>query len=287
MEIRLMDISDYEGACSLWLSCPGMGLNNVDDSRAGIEKYLKRNPNTCFVAVEGGRDETEEVDEHRVGAPSAVEAGEAVEEEVGAARAAGHGVEDAVQEGLEAVRRPGLHRLAGALGEQRRVRSAAEVHEGAAVARGGFGEGAGDAGICCGGFGIPHEVVAGPDAGERAVEPRQARGVERDVVAGHQRSGGWMWRWRATAERSTPPGAEAPPPSRRGGVRLAADAVRNARDENKAFGRKARKQTPPSRGEFAWARAIRFPRVIPGALPGRRAGRRGSPGGGAGGTRGR
>ncbi len=27
-----------------------MGLNSLDDSRDGIEKFLKRNPDTCFVA---------------------------------------------------------------------------------------------------------------------------------------------------------------------------------------------------------------------------------------------
>ena len=55
MNIRSMKIDDYDAVYALWLSCPGMGLNNFDDSRAGIRKYLKRNPNTCFVAVEGGR----------------------------------------------------------------------------------------------------------------------------------------------------------------------------------------------------------------------------------------
>ena len=55
MNIRSMKIDDYDAVYALWLSCPGMGLNNIDDSRAGIGKYLKRNPNTCFVAVEGGR----------------------------------------------------------------------------------------------------------------------------------------------------------------------------------------------------------------------------------------
>jgi ribosomal protein S18 acetylase RimI-like enzyme len=29
-----------------------LGLNNVDDSEKGIEKFLKRNTNTCFVAEE-------------------------------------------------------------------------------------------------------------------------------------------------------------------------------------------------------------------------------------------
>ncbi len=52
MEIRNMQIDDYDGVYTIWLSCPGMGLNNLDDSREGIAKYLSRNPNTCFVAVE-------------------------------------------------------------------------------------------------------------------------------------------------------------------------------------------------------------------------------------------
>ena len=47
-----MQIDDYDSVYAIWLSCPGMGLNNLDDSREGIAKYLSRNPNTCFVAVE-------------------------------------------------------------------------------------------------------------------------------------------------------------------------------------------------------------------------------------------
>ena len=54
MIIRLMAPSDYEAVHALWLSCKGMGLNDVDDSREGIEKYLNRNPSTCFVAEEDG-----------------------------------------------------------------------------------------------------------------------------------------------------------------------------------------------------------------------------------------
>ena len=50
MIIRKMKSSDYENVYSLWLSCKGMGLNDLDDSRIGIEKFLKRNPQTCFVA---------------------------------------------------------------------------------------------------------------------------------------------------------------------------------------------------------------------------------------------
>lgn len=53
MLIRNMTISDYDRVYALWLSCKGMGLNDVDDSREGIERYLRRNPATVFVAEEG------------------------------------------------------------------------------------------------------------------------------------------------------------------------------------------------------------------------------------------
>lgn len=52
MKIRLMTIEDYEKVYHLWLSCEGMGLNNLDDSKDGIDRYLDRNPDTCFVAEE-------------------------------------------------------------------------------------------------------------------------------------------------------------------------------------------------------------------------------------------
>ena len=52
MEIkyRTMTIDDYEQAYDLWILC-GNGLNDKDDSREGIDKYLKRNPSTSFVAT--------------------------------------------------------------------------------------------------------------------------------------------------------------------------------------------------------------------------------------------
>lgn len=50
MIIRKMTAADYDSVYALWLSCAGMGLNDVDDSREGIERYLRRNPDTCFVA---------------------------------------------------------------------------------------------------------------------------------------------------------------------------------------------------------------------------------------------
>jgi len=45
-----MKISDYDAVYALWRRTPGMGLNDIDDSREGIESFLKRNPRTCFVA---------------------------------------------------------------------------------------------------------------------------------------------------------------------------------------------------------------------------------------------
>ncbi len=54
MNLRLITIDDYEKVYDLWLNTPNMGLNDTDDSREGIHKYLKRNPSTCFIAEEGG-----------------------------------------------------------------------------------------------------------------------------------------------------------------------------------------------------------------------------------------
>ena len=50
-----MQISDYDSIYNLWINTPGMGLNSVDDSKEGIEKFLKRNLATCFVAEEDGK----------------------------------------------------------------------------------------------------------------------------------------------------------------------------------------------------------------------------------------
>ena len=53
LQIRTMNIEDYDALYAMWVECQN-GLNNLDDSRAGIEKYLKRNPETSFVAIENG-----------------------------------------------------------------------------------------------------------------------------------------------------------------------------------------------------------------------------------------
>lgn len=53
--IRTMEFQDYDRVYDLWINTPGMGLNTVDDSWEGVQRYLRRNPKTCFVAEEDGK----------------------------------------------------------------------------------------------------------------------------------------------------------------------------------------------------------------------------------------
>lgn len=48
-------MNDYDSVYQLWLNTPGVGLRDLDDSREGIEKFVRRNPSTNFVAEEDGR----------------------------------------------------------------------------------------------------------------------------------------------------------------------------------------------------------------------------------------
>uniref|UniRef100_UPI00402556F6 GNAT family N-acetyltransferase n=1 Tax=Eubacterium sp. TaxID=142586 RepID=UPI00402556F6 len=52
MKIEKMTINDYDKVYALWLSCKGIGLNSLDDTRAGIDRFINRNPDTCFVAID-------------------------------------------------------------------------------------------------------------------------------------------------------------------------------------------------------------------------------------------
>ncbi len=53
--IRRLMIDDYDQIYRLWQDTPGVGLNQLDDSREGIQRFLLRNPSTCFAAEENGR----------------------------------------------------------------------------------------------------------------------------------------------------------------------------------------------------------------------------------------
>lgn len=49
-----MTADDYDSVAKLWTSSGGVGVN-PDDSKENISKYLQRNPNTSFVAVENSK----------------------------------------------------------------------------------------------------------------------------------------------------------------------------------------------------------------------------------------
>jgi ribosomal protein S18 acetylase RimI-like enzyme len=51
MQIRLMQPEDYTNAIQLWQGLPGLGLSSADRQEA-IQTFLKRNPKTCFVAMQ-------------------------------------------------------------------------------------------------------------------------------------------------------------------------------------------------------------------------------------------
>lgn len=50
MEIKLMSIEDYDKVYELWTNTEGMGMRSLDDSFEGIQKFLKRNPSTNYIA---------------------------------------------------------------------------------------------------------------------------------------------------------------------------------------------------------------------------------------------
>ena len=50
--LRVMTIDDYDQVYALWKQIHGFGIRSVDDSREGIDRFLKRNPTTSVVAVD-------------------------------------------------------------------------------------------------------------------------------------------------------------------------------------------------------------------------------------------
>ncbi len=53
--IRNMTCDDYEEVNKLWHTIKGFVLRSIDDSRDGVERFIKRNPTTCVVAEEDGK----------------------------------------------------------------------------------------------------------------------------------------------------------------------------------------------------------------------------------------
>ena len=54
MNIREMKIEDYDKVFALWKTIKGFGIRSVDDSKEGIERFLKWNPGLSVVAEENG-----------------------------------------------------------------------------------------------------------------------------------------------------------------------------------------------------------------------------------------
>lgn len=53
--IRAMTTEDYENVHSLWMGIKGFGIRSMDDSREGVERFLRRNPGISVVAEEEGK----------------------------------------------------------------------------------------------------------------------------------------------------------------------------------------------------------------------------------------
>ena len=50
--IRVMTMKDYDEVFALWSKIKGFAMRSIDDSYIGVERFLKRNPNTSVVAIE-------------------------------------------------------------------------------------------------------------------------------------------------------------------------------------------------------------------------------------------
>lgn len=50
MNVRVMQLEDYEKVHSLWMKISGFAIRSIDDSIEGVERFLRRNPTTSVVA---------------------------------------------------------------------------------------------------------------------------------------------------------------------------------------------------------------------------------------------
>ena len=53
--IREMTMDDFEAVHALWMEIHGFGIRSIDDSREGVERFIRRNPTTSMVAVAEGK----------------------------------------------------------------------------------------------------------------------------------------------------------------------------------------------------------------------------------------
>lgn len=52
--IRAMKQDDYKEVHRLWMEIHGFGIRSLDDSKEGVERFIRRNPTTSMVAVTDG-----------------------------------------------------------------------------------------------------------------------------------------------------------------------------------------------------------------------------------------
>lgn len=50
VHIRPMKIEDYPRVFALWKTIKGFGIRSVDDSKEGVERFIRRNPDISMVA---------------------------------------------------------------------------------------------------------------------------------------------------------------------------------------------------------------------------------------------
>lgn len=55
IQFRSMVIEDYDQVSALWARIRGFGIRSIDDSREGVTRFLKRNPETSVVALDGDK----------------------------------------------------------------------------------------------------------------------------------------------------------------------------------------------------------------------------------------
>lgn len=53
--VRAMTLDDYENVHALWMRIKGFSIRSIDDSKEGVERFLKRNPGISVVTEEDGR----------------------------------------------------------------------------------------------------------------------------------------------------------------------------------------------------------------------------------------
>ena len=53
--VRTMTANDYDGVRALWMTIKGFAIRSIDDSREGVERFLRRNPTTNVVAEVNGK----------------------------------------------------------------------------------------------------------------------------------------------------------------------------------------------------------------------------------------